>query len=99
MEYRWVKKPLVIEAFQLGIDPIPDWFMDRVSDNSIVLKGEWKKLNSCRIHTLEGWVQAKRGTFIVKGVQDEIYPCKEEIFRATYDPYLRDEKSGSQEEE
>lgn len=38
------------------------------------------------IATLEGVMQAKPGDWIIRGVQGEFYPCKDEIFRATYEP-------------
>ena len=37
------------------------------------------------IATLEGEMQAKPGDWIIKGVQGEFYPCKPEIFEATYE--------------
>lgn len=37
------------------------------------------------IYTLEGKMEAKNGDFIIKGVNGEFYPCKPDIFYATYD--------------
>jgi len=37
------------------------------------------------IATLEGVMQAKLGDWIIKGVQGEFYPCKPDIFEATYE--------------
>lgn len=37
------------------------------------------------IDTLEGTMTASAGDFIIKGVQGEFYPCKPEIFKATYE--------------
>ena len=37
------------------------------------------------IHTLEGTMQANAGDWIITGVQGEQYPCKPEIFEATYE--------------
>ena len=37
------------------------------------------------IETLEGEMHADIGDYIIKGVQGEFYPCKPEIFNATYD--------------
>lgn len=37
------------------------------------------------IATLEGVMQAKPGDWIIRGVQGEFYPCKPEIFTATYE--------------
>lgn len=38
------------------------------------------------IHTLEGDLAASPGDWIIKGVKGEFYPCKPDIFEATYDP-------------
>ena len=38
------------------------------------------------IDTLEGTMTASPGDFVVRGVQGEFYPCKPDIFAATYDP-------------
>ena len=38
------------------------------------------------IHTLEGIHHASQGDWIIKGVKGEFYPCKPDIFAATYDP-------------
>lgn len=38
------------------------------------------------IPTLEGDMTVSIGDWIIKGVQGEFYPCKPDIFEATYDP-------------
>ena len=37
------------------------------------------------IPTLEGTMRAEVGDWIIRGVKGEIYPCKPDIFAATYD--------------
>jgi hypothetical protein len=37
------------------------------------------------IHTLEGNMRANPGDWIIKGVKGEFYPCKNDIFLATYE--------------
>ena len=78
MKFR--KKPVVIEAIQyLGGDESQDDvadFMDAeiaVSDDAIL------------IDTLEGEMMAMPGDWIIKGIKGEFYPCKPDIFAATYD--------------
>ena len=83
MKYR--KKPIVIEAFRLGADYIPDWFMDCVAKNSIILRGDYNGETSADIETLEGWHHANYGDYIIRGVNGEIYPCKPDIFKMTYE--------------
>ena len=39
-----------------------------------------------KIQTLEGVMVARFGDWIIRGVQGEFYPCKPEIFEATYEP-------------
>lgn len=41
---------------------------------------------SLLIPTLEGVMQATEGDWIIRGVKGEMYPCKPEIFEATYEP-------------
>lgn len=38
------------------------------------------------IHTLEGDMTADHGDWIITGVKGERYPCKPDIFAATYEP-------------
>lgn len=86
MKYR--KKPVEIEAFQFGIDSIPDWFMNKVTKNEIILVSMGKHFpieGCCIIPTLEGEMKGDIGDFIIKGIKGEIYPCKSDIFKKTYE--------------
>ena len=76
MKFR--KKPVVIEAFRLGFDIIPDW----ASNETGIVYGS----HFADIPTLEGTMRASLGDWIIKGVKGEQYPCKDEIFMATYEP-------------
>ena len=42
-------------------------------------------LGNIWIATLEGDMVAKKGDYIIKGVQGEYYPCKPDIFAETYE--------------
>jgi hypothetical protein len=77
---KYCKKPIVIEAFRFRIDEIPDWFTDKVSINGAITTE-----TGCTIHTPEGWMKVKKGDYIIKGINGEIYPCKPDIFNMTYD--------------
>ena len=73
------KKPVVIEAFQwTGQRPChwPEWATD-VS----LLDGR-----DLVVNTLEGRMSASLGDWIICGVKGEQYPCKPDIFAATYEP-------------
>jgi hypothetical protein len=83
MKYR--KRPVVIEAFQLGIHYVPDWFMDKVSSNDIILYNISENDGYAEIKTLEGIMKANHGDYVILGVQGEVYPCKPDIFNSTYE--------------
>ena len=72
---------MVIEAFRLGYDVEPNWFLDKVRTEEIAFDA---KLGAY-IQTLEGVMQADIGDYIIKGVAGEIYPCKPNIFNETYE--------------
>ena len=88
MKYR--KKPIEVEAFCLDFrKPIPEWFFNKVNEGTISYKiraGTWGERGiSADIKTLEGVMHASRGDYIIKGVNGEIYPCKPNIFKKTYE--------------
>ena len=37
-----------------------------------------------QVKTLEGTMQGKKGDYLIKGIEGELYPCKKEIFEKTY---------------
>lgn len=42
------------------------------------------------IETLEGTMRADQGDYIIKGIKGEIYPCKPDIFEASYEIVIND---------
>lgn len=43
-------------------------------------------LGEVEIETLEGRMIARPGDWIIRGIKGEYYPCKPDIFSATYEP-------------
>jgi hypothetical protein len=76
-QYR--KKPVVIEAIQLTADNT-DVLVEFCGD-----KLKWHPLTGVVIETLEGNMLASKGDYIIKGIKGEFYPCKPDIFEATYE--------------
>ena len=82
MKFR--KKPVVIEAVKwtnrdddslkniLAMGCEPEFAADGTPDLIIL--------------TIEGRMRANAGDWIIKGIKGEFYPCKPDIFEATYDP-------------
>ena len=79
---KYRKKPVAVDAYQLGGHNTPDWFMDAVTDQKIILHND---PISAEIITLEGVMKAQFQDYIIRGVKGEIYPCKPDIFEATYE--------------
>ena len=78
MKYR--KKPILVEAFQWRNDEPPEWWKEK-SDHY----QEDTLSDDVFIITLEGVMRAKPLDWIIKGVHGELYPCKPDIFAATYE--------------
>ena len=91
MKFR--KKPVVIEAVQ--------WTGRNVEEIGKFLKGPVMGRgndSTISICTLEGEMIAQPGDWIIKGVKGEFYPCKPDIFAATYEPVDDDSAPPAREE-
>lgn len=84
---KYRKKPVVIEAMQYLPNDVENcaaihaWLGLPEHDP---MDGECG-VAGIGIDTLEGQMWVSVGDFIIKGVQGEFYPCKPDIFAATYD--------------
>ena len=79
------KKPVVIDAIQLPTQPdhnAVDEVLDFLKGTDVQSNGD----GSLTIPTLEGAHRADPGDWIIKGIKGEFYPCKPDIFDATYEP-------------
>ena len=77
MIYR--KKPVMVEAVHWNGSNHKE-IID-FAENKILFDA----LGNVWIATLEGDMVAKKGDYIIKGVQGEFYPCKPDIFAETYE--------------
>lgn len=65
---------------------IPGWLAKAVSDGTVSAHNRGSTdYASWDIKTLEGVMTAGPGDMIIQGVKGEIYPCKPDIFAATYE--------------
>lgn len=85
----YIKKPVAIEAIefdgtQKNRDEIEKWLGREDWANS-----NWffdgSRYESFIIETLEGYMFASVGDYIIRGIAGEFYPCKPDIFKATYE--------------
>lgn len=80
MRYR--KRPVTIEAWQLKASEAPGELASDVAAGRLL----YTEAGSVLIATLEGTMEAFPGDWIIRGVEGELYPCKDSIFRKTYEP-------------
>lgn len=87
MQFR--KKPIVVDAIQTkdaietsirNTGDLPTWLLTACRSGSVSLQ-----LESATIKTLEGEMLANWDDWIICGVKGEVYPCRDDIFRITYD--------------
>jgi hypothetical protein len=98
MNYRFRKKPVVIEAFQMTLErradnaDWPQWLHQAWKTPSdqpgSICSADFPNLNGTaklQVRTLEGIMTVDWGDWIIRGVKGELYPCKPDIFAATYE--------------
>lgn len=99
MKFR--KKPVVIEAVQLTWSTWDEMCahanVGKFSegrpegcyvgpDGKALLDGKTSETMGLLIPTLEGTMLATENDWVIRGVKGELYPCKPDIFEATYEP-------------
>ena len=84
---KYRKKPVEIEAMRLtkaNVHEVVAWCGGKHTEAQVPAPG--RGLNpGIVIFTLEGEMLAAYGGYVIRGVQGEFYPCKPDIFAATYE--------------
>lgn len=87
---RYKKKPVeieaelvsdVIEKFKHNFKELPKWIIKAYENTTINTITDDEFI----IKTLEGNMKATKEDYLIKGVNGELYPCKIEIFKQTYE--------------
>lgn len=72
------KKPVTIQAFRFeGPETVPNEAFHAIDPDH---RGD-----AAIVHTIEGDLVAHMGDWIIRGVKGEWYPCRSDIFAATYE--------------
>ena len=91
---KYIKKPVEVKAIQLKEDNIIEVFdfLDEANYEETKSAEELEDFSKAmleqgyiEIETLEGMMKASFGDYIIKGIKGEFYPCKPDIFKATYE--------------
>lgn len=80
---KYVKKPVKVNAWQLTSENIDAGLPDWLNLNIVHIFNGGAPF--AEIETLEGLMRADYGDYIIQGIKGEFYPCKPDIFLATYD--------------
>ncbi|MBK6942506.1 MAG: hypothetical protein IPH13_20210 [Planctomycetes bacterium] len=100
MGNKYRKKPVVIEAVQVtpemirDFGPFPNWSLPHLSAEKT------EKINGSEavfVRTLEGDMRVSPNDWLIRGVKGDVYPCKPDIFAATYEdanPVAAEERVG-----
>lgn len=88
------KRPVIVEATQFEWKDgqgVPDIAGVKFEEwRSVEVATGYKKMapvvSTAYIETLEGKLHVTRGDWIIRGIKGETYPCKPDIFAATYEP-------------
>lgn len=78
---KYRKKPIVIDAIQWNGGNIEE-VVGFLQDAHYEMRFEWDYI---LIKTLEGDMKAEEGDWIIKGIKNEFYPCKNDIFEKSYE--------------
>ena len=92
---KYRKKPVLVEAFQMTKETRwdnkdwPNWMHKAWNETPDGKEGSiWstpEEPDQLFCGTLEGKHVITYGDFIIQGVKDELYPCKPDIFEASYE--------------
>ncbi len=97
---KYRKKPIVVEAIQwtgsnleeirnfVGNDLIENYIKHFDIERTLIKQ----TLAGIAINTLEGTMIVNYGDYIIKGVNNEFYPCEPDIFKQTYEEVIDDNK-------
>lgn len=85
----YVKKPVIIEAIQWTGENTKKVInfggLTNAGNPSII---DFEKGNLI-VSTLEGYMKAYPGDYILKGIKGEIYPCRKDIFEESYEKIIK----------
>lgn len=87
MEYR--TKPVIIEAWQVGSQPVPHFIDVALANNNLhftIDRKRWFMPNEHDAYDDEGANEAKVGDWIIRNLDGELYLCRDSIFKLKYEP-------------
>lgn len=85
MMAKYRKKPVEIEAVKFEDTTESISAIAEMSHDNLIRVDYRQTPVVMRIPTLEGTMTAQVGDYIIRDIEDELYPCKPDIFEKTYE--------------
>lgn len=83
---KWKTKPIIVEAFRLGIDTMPRWYIEMVGDHKAIYYTDANTNKAAsHVQTPEGWIVAGQGDWIVRGPFGAVRVLKNADFESMYE--------------
>ena len=74
MKYK--QKPIEVEVFRFGYDPIPDWF--KIAEDTVL------GIKYLGVKCSGGLLKAHKGDYVIKDSEGFIYPCSAAAFEVVF---------------
>ena len=98
---KYRKKPVEIDAVELSLSTMGALMTQMKEEghtSAVYSNPPARAVTGLAIHTLEGIMIANMGDYVIRGIQGEYYPCKPEIFLASYEEVISDNPSNKSEQ-
>lgn len=83
---RYRKRPIEVDAFLWGSGgSFPDWVITALKKRPLDVGSVFCRNHQWWVATLEGCLVLSDDDWIIRGVRGELYPVRDDIFRATYE--------------
>lgn len=85
----YVAKPIPIEAWKVTFDEdatLPQWVTEAIQSHQLRREG-YSGVTRYRVHNkhTSTWLDAMKGDWIIKGTDNEYYPCVDHVFKLKYE--------------
>ena len=84
-----LEKALEISQIE-GLNSVIEYYLTKtliIGESTSSSANTYEEIKSFKIKTLEGDMNVSKGDYIIKGIKGEFYPCKEDIFKKTYEDF------------
>lgn len=87
MRYR--KRAVLVDAVRFlgagGFPAQPGWLLEALATGPYTVGHVSTNSNNVHVRTAEGLTISPPGHWVVRGVEGEVYPCSDSVFRKTYE--------------